>query len=118
MAEFNNRHPDNVPGKFYTDVLCLDCYVCRDLAPTIFRRDDAHDTSYVFRQPSTPEEVAVCENCAERCPCHAIGTDGDECDWTTERATPPKPTVAPGASPIEKDPKCEPCHDKRRRKLF
>jgi ferredoxin len=82
MAEFRFRYSENVQGKFYTDTRCLDCFLCRELAPMIFRRDDAHDSSYVFQQPSTPEELALCEECVARCPCEAIGNDGDEHDWT------------------------------------
>ena len=40
MADFRYRYPQNVPGKFYTDILRLDCYACRKIAPAIFRRDE------------------------------------------------------------------------------
>ena len=81
MAEFRYRHPENAPGKFYTDGRCLDCDFCREIAPEIFRRNDVNDSSYVAKQPSTPEEVELCEDCASRCPCNAIGDDGDLYDW-------------------------------------
>jgi ferredoxin len=82
MAEFKHRYAENAPGKFYTDVLCLDCTVCRDIAPTIFIRDDVHNTSFLMRQPGSAEEVALCEECVRRCPCEAIGDDGDVHDWS------------------------------------
>jgi ferredoxin len=91
MAEFRYRYSANVPGKFYTDTRCLDCVFCRETAPTIFRRDDATDTSYVFKQPSTVEELILCERCVARCPCEAIGDDGDQYDWN---AIPPEPLPA------------------------
>jgi len=92
MADFRHRHAENVPGKFYVDVLCLDCTVCREIAPTIFYRDDERDIVYIFNQPSTPEEIAMCEECVKRCPCEAVGNDGDRHDW----AVPPEPsTLAP-----------------------
>ena len=81
MADFRYRYPQNVPGKFYTDILCLDCYACREIAPTIFRRDEVLNISYVCKQPATPEELAQCHECFDRCPCRAIGDDGDQQDW-------------------------------------
>jgi ferredoxin len=84
MAHFRHRHPDNVPGKFYADILCLDCTGCRDIAPTIFFRDELHNSSFVCKQPETAEELIQCEECVARCPCNAIGDDGDEHDWIAE----------------------------------
>ena len=84
MADFRHRYAENVPGKFYTDILCLDCTVCREMAPSIFARDEAHNTSYVCKQPSTAEELVQCEECVARCPCEAIGDDGEVHDWVAE----------------------------------
>lgn len=84
MADFRHRYTENIPGKYYTDILCLDCTVCREIAPTIFRRDEVHHTAYVVKQPSTPEEITLCEDCVARCPCEAIGDDGDLHDWAAE----------------------------------
>ncbi len=82
MADFRYRHPHNVAGKFYTDLRCLDCVVCREAAPAIFSRDETLNSSYVSRQPTTREEIATCEECLARCPCQAIGDDGDGGDWS------------------------------------
>jgi ferredoxin len=82
MADFHYRHPKTAPGRFYTDVLCLDCFVCREALPAVFVLDEAKHTTYVSRQPSTKAEVAICEDCLNRCPCDAIGDDGDTQDWT------------------------------------
>ena len=95
MAIFRHRHAQNVPGKFYTDILCLDCTGCRDLAPTLFLRDDIRNISYVSKQPETPQEIIQCMECVLRCPCHAIGDDGDEHDWAAE--PPDLSYVEPGA---------------------
>lgn len=92
MAEFRYRYAENVPGKYYTDTRCLDCDFCREMAPTVFRRDDVHDSSYVYKQPSSPAELKLCEECVARCPCEAIGNDGDEYDWDA---------VAPDALSVE-----------------
>jgi ferredoxin len=47
-----HRVPLNVPGKFFVDDQCLDCDLCRDIAPNNFSRDDARGVAYVSRQPS------------------------------------------------------------------
>jgi len=82
MADFQHRHPKTAPGKFYTDVLCLDCFVCREALPAVFVLDEENQETYVVRQPATKEEVAICEDCLRRCPCEAIGDDGDRHDWS------------------------------------
>ena len=81
MADFIGRYPKNIPGKFYTDSDCSDCDLCRELAPSNFGRDDERGISYVYKQPTTPEEFALCEESRELCPMEAIGNDGDKFDW-------------------------------------
>ena len=88
MADFNLRHPANVVGKFFVDAQCLDCDLCRETAPNNFRRDDPQGRSYVFRQPSTPEELAQCLESVDGCPHEAIGNDGDHRDWEACPAAP------------------------------
>ena len=58
MAEIQNRLPENVPGSYYVSDDCIDCDLCRENAPAIFRRSDAIGFSTVFHQPTTPEEIA------------------------------------------------------------
>jgi ferredoxin len=76
MARLQDRVPENVAGKFYVDVQCIDCDVCRVTAPANFRRDDEKPYSYVFRQPASLEEEAQCEEAMDCCPVEAIGKDG------------------------------------------
>jgi ferredoxin len=78
MAELRDKLPDNVPGTFYVDRECIDCDVCRDTSPANFRRNDENGYSYVYKQPETPEEVALCEEAFDACPVEAIGDDGAE----------------------------------------
>lgn len=78
MAVFSNRYPDNVPGKFYVDDQCIDCDLCRETAPDNFTRNDNGGYSYVFKQPTTPEEEARCKEAMEGCPVEAIGNDGEQ----------------------------------------
>ena len=81
MPEFIGRYLKNIPGKYYTDSDCSDCDLCRETAPDNFTRDDDHGISYVYKQPTTTEEIALCEESREGCPMEAIGNDGDQHDW-------------------------------------
>jgi ferredoxin len=40
-------------------------------------RSDANSYSFVFKQPSTEEEKAACEEALTCCPVEAIGNDGE-----------------------------------------
>ncbi len=75
MATFSDRLPINVSGRFYNDTSCIDCGICPDMAPSIFRRSDEHGQSYVWRQPETAEEMALAEETLAACPTESIGTD-------------------------------------------
>lgn len=76
MATLTERLPQNAPGRFYVDATCIDCDMCRSNASEFFRRDDETGFSYVFRQPVTPEEIALAED-ARACPTDSIGNDGE-----------------------------------------
>lgn len=76
MAEVKDKLEDNVRGKFYVDDQCIDCDVCRDTAPKNFTRNDENGYSYVYKQPETTEELALCEESMNVCPVEAIGDDG------------------------------------------
>ena len=78
MAFIEDKLPDNVPGKFYVDRQCIDCDVCRDTSPANFTRNDENGYSYVYKQPSTPEEFGLCEEALMACPVEAIGDDAEE----------------------------------------
>ena len=77
MANFDDRHPDNVPGKFYVDTQCIDCDVCRVTAPNNFKRNEEKGYSFVSKQAETPEEDAQCQEAMDSCPVEAIGNDGE-----------------------------------------
>ena len=76
MADPNDRVPENAPGKFYVDSQCIDCDVCRDTAPDNFTRSDDNGYSYVYKQPTDDDELALCEEALAACPVEAIGNDG------------------------------------------
>lgn len=75
MPDILDRLPQNVPGRFYVDSTCTDCDLCRSHAPDHFRRDDDIGQSFVFRQPETPDEIALCREALEGCPTESIGED-------------------------------------------
>jgi ferredoxin len=77
MANKSDKVPENVSGKFFVDSQCIDCDLCRETAPSFFRRADEAGHSYVFKQPQTEEEIAQCMEALEGCPVEAIGNDGE-----------------------------------------
>lgn len=77
MASVDERIEDNVPGPFYVDLTCIDCDACRRTAPEHFIRNDDRGYTFVFKQPETDEEFAVCREALEGCPSESIGEDGE-----------------------------------------
>lgn len=76
MADPNDRVGENVGGQYYVDSSCIDCDVCRDTAPDNFTRSDDNGYSFVYKQPDTEDERALCEEALMACPVEAIGNDG------------------------------------------
>ena len=74
MSDEREKHPKNVSGRFYVTNDCLACDACVDTAPDNFRMDEG--LSYVYKQPSTPEEEKRCHEAMEHCPMEAIWDDG------------------------------------------
>jgi ferredoxin len=60
-----------------SDDQCIDCDLCRETAPANFTRSDDGGYSYVFKQPTTPEEEALCKEAMGGCPVEAIGNNGE-----------------------------------------
>ena len=76
MADKDDKVAENVKGSFYVDEQCIDCDACRDVAPGFFKRSDDNGYSYVYNQPTTIEEIELCNAALEDCPVEAIGNDG------------------------------------------
>ena len=76
MADRTDKNPLNVPGTYYNDLTCIDCDLCREIAPQVFTRDDEEGLSYVWKQPVTPEEIDAAEEARQSCPTETIGNDG------------------------------------------
>ncbi len=78
MADIDQKVPENVVGRFYVDVTCIDCDLCRETAPANFVRQDDEGYSFVSAQPATPAEEASCLAAMEECPVEAIGIEGED----------------------------------------
>ena len=77
MADLVNKYAENITGTYYVDDQCIDCDLCRETAPANFTRNDDGGHSYVYKQPTTDEEVNLCKEAMEGCPVEAIGADGE-----------------------------------------
>jgi ferredoxin len=76
MADPTEKQRLNAPGPFYNDISCIDCDLCREIAPAFFRRDDEEGQSHVWKQPASAEELALAREALESCPTNSIGCDG------------------------------------------
>lgn len=72
MALEELRRAENVPGVFYVDDTCIDCDLCRQIAPEVFSQ--AGDKSAVHQQPQTPQEEFASLKALVTCPTASIGT--------------------------------------------
>jgi ferredoxin len=82
MSNPKLKHKKNVPGAWYcTDPDdergegCIACNVCYTGAPEFFAEDD-DGNAYVKKQPTTPDEVALCQDQLDSCPVNSIGKNG------------------------------------------
>lgn len=72
MANPNRAYSENVTGEFFVDETCIDCDLCRQIAPSVFR--DAGDYSVVYHQPSGFPESERAEMALVACPTGSIGS--------------------------------------------
>ncbi|PYV18329.1 MAG: MBL fold metallo-hydrolase [Acidobacteria bacterium] len=86
MALVERRRAENVPGDFYVDSSCIDCDLCRQIAPEVFAA--AGDQSAVHRQPSTPAEEHAALKALVACPTASIGALGSHSAAAAVRAYP------------------------------
>lgn len=75
MALARLRLPENVAGDFFVDSSCIDCDLCRQIAPHAFSR--AGEQSVVFHQPETADEQMDTLKALITCPTASIGTTVD-----------------------------------------
>ena len=62
----------NVDGDFFVDSTCIDCDLCRQIAPQTF--SSAGDQSVVHHQPETPAQEFAALKALVTCPTASIGT--------------------------------------------
>jgi glyoxylase-like metal-dependent hydrolase (beta-lactamase superfamily II)/ferredoxin len=74
MARAAERLAANVPGDFFVDASCIDCDLCRQLAPATFARDAAAGQSVVARQPAGASDEQRALVALVTCPTSSIGT--------------------------------------------
>lgn len=72
MARAADRLPENAEGEYFVDSSCIDCAVCREVAPAVFRAG-ARDQSYVHRQPDERSRARAAMALVA-CPTSSIGT--------------------------------------------
>ncbi len=82
MSNKNKKHQQNIAGSWYcTDPDddkgegCIACNVCYSGAPEFFAEDE-NGNAFVKKQPTTPQEIALCEEQMDACPVASIGNDG------------------------------------------
>ena len=71
MANPKRSYPDNVAGEFFVDETCIDCDLCRQIAPSVFSEAAGH--SYVSRQPCDPAATHRAAMALVACPTGSIG---------------------------------------------
>jgi len=71
MANRNRAYPENAPGDFFVDDTCIDCDLCRQIAPSVFKEDADH--SFVYHQPDTAVEAHRAAMALVACPTGSIG---------------------------------------------
>lgn len=77
MADANDKVNGNAPGAWYVDNNCIDCDLCRSIAPEFFDRSEEEGLSLVTQQPQTNAQQKLCEEAKDACPVDAIGNDGE-----------------------------------------
>jgi glyoxylase-like metal-dependent hydrolase (beta-lactamase superfamily II)/ferredoxin len=74
MARLSLRLPENVPGEFYVDSSCIDCGVCREMAPHTFSWSE-RGRSFVSAQPRGSDQQLRAAMALVSCPTASIGTE-------------------------------------------
>src|SRR5215471_11394861 len=72
MASRQRAYSSNADGNYFVDDTCIDCDLCRQIAPSIFREE--YDHSVVYRQPGSDSEKLRSAMALIACPTGSIGT--------------------------------------------
>lgn len=71
MANPSDAYLENVPGDYFVDSTCIDCDLCRQIAPSVFKEEDDH--SVVWHQPESHAEAHRAAMALVACPTGSIG---------------------------------------------
>lgn len=74
MARRADAIAENAAGELFVDSSCIDCDLCRQLAPAVFARAERRGQSYVAQQPATDAERHRALMALVTCPTSSIGT--------------------------------------------
>lgn len=66
------KFSENVPGPYSVNTECIDCDLCRQVAPAHFTRETRHGHSFVYQQPENAKQEAQCREALHTCPVNAI----------------------------------------------
>src|SRR5438477_4360293 len=72
MANPKRAYAENAAGDFFVDDTCIDCDLCRQIAPSVFKEEDDH--SLVYQQPRDGAETHRAAMALVACPTGSIGT--------------------------------------------
>ena len=73
MARAAEAIADNTSGEFFVDRSCIDCDLCRQIAPRVFARSERAGQSFVAHQPAAADEHRALMALVT-CPTSSIGT--------------------------------------------
>ncbi|MEJ7731924.1 MAG: MBL fold metallo-hydrolase [Polyangiaceae bacterium] len=75
MARADRKLADNAPGPYWVDSSCIDCDLCRQIAPGVFGHDAARAQSIAVRQPEGHRERRRAAMAVVACPTSSIGSE-------------------------------------------
>jgi ferredoxin len=75
MADPLDRTAENVSGPFFVDSTCIDCGLCREIAPRFFALSAESGLSYVQTQPFSSEDTVLAQQAMDQCPTESIGRE-------------------------------------------
>jgi glyoxylase-like metal-dependent hydrolase (beta-lactamase superfamily II)/ferredoxin len=104
MARLADRLPDNAPGAFYVDASCIDCDLCRQIAPMTFGHSTDREQSVVIGQPVDDNQTRRAAMALVACPTSSIGGANAAAVREAARAFPEKlATLSIGGAAAEVD---------------
>ena len=77
MADKDSKNSKNVAGAYYIDSNCIGCGQCVGIADEFFTENLDEGNCYVKCQPTSADDIALCEKALCNCPVEAIGNDGE-----------------------------------------